>query len=370
MQVENYVIKQARLINEQRVDILVENGIIQDIAEHIESSYETVNFYDDYVSAGWIDIHTHCFDKFEIYGDQPDLIGYPHGVCTVVDAGTAGSDTIDEFYQQALSAKTRVYSLLNISSPGIYAQDELADLNRLNKEAILKSCQKYPDFIVGLKARMSKSVLGDSGNQPLVFAKEMQKLVNLPIMVHIGTAPSVLEDVVDMLDKDDIITHIFNPKDNGIVKNRDLKACVFKAKEKGILLDVGHGTDSFSFEVAKIAFDKNVHVDTISSDIYFRNRLNGPVYNLVTTMNKLLYIGYMLEEVINAVTKNAAKALHFNNLGEIAIGKIADFTVFKMCSKDIKLVDSTHLEVKSHYYIQPTHTIVKNQLYQLEEEKS
>lgn len=369
MKVKNYVIKQARLINEKRVDILVENGIIQKIAPHIESSYETLDFHNDYVSAGWIDIHTHCFDKFEIYGDQPDLIGYPHGVCTVVDAGTAGSDTIDEFYQQAQKAQTRVYSLLNISSPGIFAQDELANLKRLNQESIMKSCQKYPDFIVGLKARMSKSVLGESGNQPLVFAKDMQKLVNLPIMVHIGTAPSLLEDVVDMLDASDIITHIFNPKENGIIKENQIKVCVDKAIKKGILLDLGHGTDSFSFEVARLAFDNNIYVNTISSDIYFRNRLNGPVYDLATTMNKMLYTGYTLQQVIDCVTMNAAQSLHLDHLGQIEVGKTADFTVFKMCSKDLELTDSTKKTVVTHQYIQPTHTIVKNQIYQVEEEK-
>lgn len=369
MRVENYVIKQARLINEERVDILVENGIIQKIAPCIETSYETLNFQDCYVSAGWIDIHTHCFDKFEIYGDQADFIGYPHGVCTVVDAGTAGSDTIDEFYQQVKNAKTRVYSLLNISSPGIFAQDELADLKRLNQEAIIQACQKYPQFIVGLKARMSKSVLGDSGNQPLIFAKEMQKFVNLPIMVHIGTAPSVLEDIVDMLDEYDIITHVFNPKQNGILDKGHIKDCVYQAIEKGIILDLGHGTDSFSFETAKIAFQNGIKVNTISSDIYFKNRINGPVYDLATTMNKMLYIGYSLAEVIRCVTVNASKALHLDHLGSIEVGKTADFTVFHICPQDIELTDSLHQKVPMCHYLKPDYTIVKNHLYQIEEDK-
>lgn len=366
--VENYIIKQARLINEDRVDILVVDGKIAKIAPHIESDFPIYDFHDDYVSAGWIDIHTHCFDKFEIYGDQPDLIGYPHGVCTVVDAGTAGSDTIDEFYQQAQDAKTRVYSLLNISSPGIFAQDELSDLTRLNEKAIVQAYQKYPEFIVGLKARMSKSVLGDSGNQPLIFAKHMQQLLHLPIMVHIGTAPSVLEDVVDMLDEGDIMTHIFNPKQNGIVKEGKIKDCVSQAMQKGIVLDLGHGTDSFSFDVAKLAFANDIKVNTISSDIYFRNRENGPVFDLGTTMNKMLYVGYSLKEVIDSVTMKAAQALHLDMLGSLEVGKLADFTVFKFVKEDKKLIDSLKQKVCIHQYLKPTHTIVKNELYKLKEE--
>ena len=54
MNVKNYVIKQAKLVNGKRIDILVENGIIKEVAPHIESNYEILDFQDDYVSAGWI----------------------------------------------------------------------------------------------------------------------------------------------------------------------------------------------------------------------------------------------------------------------------------------------------------------------------
>ncbi|MEG0275949.1 MAG: amidohydrolase/deacetylase family metallohydrolase [Coprobacillus sp.] len=364
---KNYIIKKANLINGRIVDILVEDGIIKDIQQEIETSLPQIHFGNDFVSAGWIDMHTHCFDKFEIYGDKPDMIGYPHGVCTVVDAGTAGSDNIDEFYQQSLNAKTRVYSWLNISSKGIYAQNELAHLNHLDANKIISACQKYPQFIIGLKARMSKSVLGDSGNKPLEFANEMKKKVNLPLMVHIGTAPSLLEDVVNMLDQKDTITHVFNPKENGIVQGKELKSCILKARQKGVFLDLGHGTESFSFDVAKIAFEKNLLVDTISTDIYFKNRESGPVFDLATTMNKMLYIGYSLEKIIDSVTRKPAEILNLDLLGEISIGKVADFTIFKISNGEKELIDSTGKLVKLEKWIEPTHVIVKNQMFDLKE---
>lgn len=34
---------------------------------------------------------------------------------------------------------------------------------------------KYPDFIIGIKVRMSRSVVGDNGIKPLLKAKKMQK---------------------------------------------------------------------------------------------------------------------------------------------------------------------------------------------------
>ncbi|MFQ9924205.1 MAG: amidohydrolase/deacetylase family metallohydrolase [Beduini sp.] len=366
---ENYLIKKARLTDGQVVDILVHKGVIKEIAANIESNEQIISFGNDFVSAGWMDIHTHCFNKFETYGDKADLVGYRQGVCTVVDAGTSGSDTIDELYQQASKAKTRVYSLLNIACTGIYAQNELADLNHLKRQEILEAYQKYPEFIIGIKARMSKSVLGDSGNQPLHFAKELQKELNLPLMVHIGSAPSKLEEIMDSLDKGDIITHIFNPKENGIKDGNQIKECVYKAIEKGIYLDLGHGTDSFSFNVAKLALDNGIMADTISSDIYFRNRINGPVYDLATTMTKLLAIGYSLNQVIDKVTNMPAKLFNLSHFGKIEVGKTADFTIFRLEEKDIELKDSSGKVMTYHQSITPTNVIVKNQLYNLTEDK-
>lgn len=366
---ENYVIKQACLVDGRVVDILVEQGIIKKIAPVIETDVKQISFGTDFVSAGWIDMHTHCFDKFETYGDQADLVGYRQGVCTVIDAGTAGCDTIDEFYQQAINAKTRVYSLLNIACTGIFAQNELADTNRLKADGIKIACQKYSDFIIGIKARMSKTVLGDSGNSPLIFAKEVQKELKMPLMVHIGSAPSVLEDIVALLEQGDIITHIFNPKINGIKKGNEIKECIYQAIAKGIYLDLGHGTDSFSFDVAKLALTNGIKADTISSDIYFRNRINGPVYNLATTMTKLLAIGYPLVEVIEKVTKRPAQIMRLDQLGTIEIGKIADFTIFKLENKEVELIDSTKQIVNYHQKIVPTKVIVKDQIYDLGKEK-
>ena len=120
--------------------------------------------------------------------------------------------------------------------------------------------------------------------------------------------------------------------------------------------------------MAKLAFANDIKVNTISSDIYFRNRENGPVFDLGTTMNKMLHVGYSLKEVIDSVTVNAAHALQLNMLGSLEVGKLADFTVFKMVQAKQVLIDSLKQEVYTQQYLQPTFTIVKNKLYKLKEE--
>ena len=133
---------------------------------------------------------------------------------------------------------------------------------------------------------MSKTVVGNNGLTPLEWAKKIQKENHqIPLMVHIGSAPPHLEEILQLLEKGDILTHCFNGKDNGIMEKEthQIKPFVKDALAKGVIFDIGHGTDSFNFEVAKAAYDQGIKADSISTDIYIRNRKNGPVYDLATT---------------------------------------------------------------------------------------
>ena len=110
------IIKNARQINGETVDIAVKDGIIQEITEkYAGDGVEIKPGEDVYISPGWIDLHTHAFPKYEPYCAEPDEIGFRTGVTTIIDAGSSGADDIDEFYEIAQQAKTRVLSLLNIS---------------------------------------------------------------------------------------------------------------------------------------------------------------------------------------------------------------------------------------------------------------
>ena len=127
---------------------------------------------------------------------------------------------------------------------------------------------------------MSSSVVGKNGTRPLVLVKEIQRENRqLPLMVHIGNNPPNLDEIADLLTRGDIITHCYNGKPNRILTPSVRCASRSSARCGGVLLDVGHGTASFSFEVARRAIKLGILPHTISSDIYCRNRMNGPVHS-------------------------------------------------------------------------------------------
>ena len=80
--------------------------------------------------------------------------------------------TSDDFYHLTREAATEVYALLNISRVGLIAQNELANMANIDADAVRsRRSNRYPNFIVGLKARESSSVVGENGITPLDRAK-------------------------------------------------------------------------------------------------------------------------------------------------------------------------------------------------------
>ena len=362
------LIKRARLLDERVVDIGIDKGVFVEIAPCVKTSArKTVELDGDtYVSAGWIDAHVHCYEAMNLYYDYPDEIGVSKGVTTVVDAGSTGANNIGDFYERTRSAKTNVYAMINVAKTGIVAQNELANLDGIDKGALMGAVKAYSDFIVGLKVRMSQSVIGTNGIKPLLLAKEMQKACDgIRLMVHIGSAPPELEETLSYLNEWDVVTHCYNGKENGIVDKKSglIKLAAKDAYARGVLFDVGHGTDSFNFAVAKQAFKEGIYSHTISTDIYHRNRENGPVYDLATTMEKFLVVGYKLEEIIRQVTINPAKLFNLASKGMVKVGYDGDLTVFKLVDKEKMLTDSNGFTCKTRWQIMPIRTIVGGNVY-------
>lgn len=362
------LIKNAKTIEGEKLEVAVHQGKITKIGTNLdEAAKKVLDLKNEaFLSAGWIDAHVHCFEKMSLYYDYPDEIGVKTGVTSVIDAGTTGASNMGEFYQLAKEAKTNVYALMNISKWGIVEQDELADLTKIKKELVAKTLGELSDFVVGFKARMSKTVIGENGITPLKLAKEIQKENGgLPLMVHIGSAPPTLSEILSYMEAGDVMTHCFNGKPNGILnqETNEIKEVAKSALAKGVAFDIGHGTDSFNFYVAQKALEDNIKATTISTDIYIRNREHGPVYNLATTMEKLRVIGYSWAEILEKVTVAPAQLFNLKGKGKLIENGDADLTIFTIRAGEKTLTDSNGNTRTAKELIQPVHTIIGGMVY-------
>lgn len=360
------LIRRARLSDGSLSDIAVQEGKIAAVGSVTGDARREWDLAGRvWLSAGWIDSHVHCYPKSPIYHDEADRIGVATGVTTVIDAGSTGADQVDDFYQLTRGCDTRVLALLNIARSGIETQNELADMTRIDGAAVQAALRRLPQFIVGLKARISSSVVESNGIRPLQRAKTLQQENGgLPLMVHIGNAPPDLDQIADLLGRGDIITHCYNGKPNRILTPAgELRASVQQALARGVRLDVGHGSASFSFAVAQAAIARGILPHTISSDIYCRNRLHGPVRSLAHVMSKFLNIGMTLPQVIDCVTAHAADGLRLQGRGRLQPGMDADLTLFDLRSEPCLFTDAHGQTLNGERQLVPLAAVVGGQIF-------
>ncbi|MGX6961915.1 amidohydrolase/deacetylase family metallohydrolase [Vagococcus xieshaowenii] len=358
----------AEIVEEgiQGSEILIRDGYIVSELESDEIVDNIIDAQGHYVSSGFIDSHVHVFEHMALNGINADDIGIRMGVTDVIDAGSTGSSDFYEFNKVIETSQTNVHALINIAKKGLVANlHELRDMNDLSdREEIEETIAQYPNKIIGIKVRLSASVVGDNGVAPLVEAIKIASSLELPIMVHIGNPPPYLPDVFPLLRSGDIVTHAFHgKKDNTILtKEGDLIAEAKSAIDRGVLFDVGHGSASFGFEVFGRFIQKYGQYDfSTSTDLHVRN-VDGPVYSLMITLSKLYSYNIPLNSLLKTVTSIPSKVFNMKNKGSLLPGNKADITIFSIDKHSITLQDSLGVERELFYLFNAQKTIINGEV--------
>jgi dihydroorotase len=308
---------------------------------------ETVDCSGRIVAPGMIDLHVHVFWGVSHYGIEPDPHCVARGVTTAVDAGSAGADTFPGFRKYVIDVSaTRLFAQLNISSQGMLTREigELDDLRYASVPKAIAMIERHRDVILGVKVRLTRNsiVSRESGIRPLYLAREAADAVRLPIMVHPQEAwCDSLDDILAVMRGGDILTHCFHGDSHGILDgDGKVRRSVHEAIERGVIFDVGHGRGSFSWEVAERALRQGIGPTTISSDLHAYN-VDGPVYDLATTVSKFLHLGVPLEEALHKVTATPARALGMSDqIGTLRVGAWGDAVVFDLQQGQFEFRDS------------------------------
>jgi dihydroorotase len=332
-------------------ELLVENGKVSEIGSHIKADrgVETVDLKGHLLTPGWIDMHSHVFDTVGDFCLPADVVGVQSGITTVADAGTSGLLTFSAFRETVVkSSKTRVYALLDPSLLYIATSDFIAHrlgfaTNPKNQdiERAAAVIEENRDLVVGFKVRPTLKS-GASSSPVMDTALPLAEKYDLPIMVHLGRFPAdeVLptEVLLNLLRPGDIITHAYQPRHGMYDVEGNLLPAAKRAIDRGILLDVGHSGNDFSFKTARSGLAQGILPDTISTDL---NCFNIDIIgSLALTMTKFMELGLSLAQVIERVTVNPAKALRKTNvIGSLKPGMPADFTLAELVNEPADLQD-------------------------------
>jgi dihydroorotase len=205
--------------------------------------------------------------------------------------------------------------------------------------------KEYSDAVVGIKtAHYWAQRPFDNDHLPWTAvdaAVEAGNLTGLPVMVDFF--PMLPERpypdlILKKLRPGDIHTHVYAQQFPIINAEGKVYDHMWKARERGIIFDVGHGAASFWFRNAAPAIEQGFAPDSISTDLHTGN-LNGPVIDMLETMNKILNLGVPLVDVIEKSTTAPAREIGRPELGTLKTGREADVAVFAMHEGDFGFVD-------------------------------
>ncbi len=315
-----------------------------------------------YVSPGWVDLHVHIWHGGTDVSIRPRECGAERGVTTLVDAGSAGEANFHGFREYIIEpAKERIKAFLNLGSIGLVACNrvpELRSIQDIDIDRIIEVYGENKEHIVGIKVRASHVITGSWGITPVKVGKKIAKILKLPMMVHVGEPPALYDEVLEVLTAGDVVTHCFNGKaGSSIMEDEDLFGLAERCAKEGVRLDIGHGGASFSFKVAEAAISRGLMPFSISTDLHNRC-MNFPVWDLATTMSKLLSVGMPFEAIINAVTHAPASVIKLSLADGLSPGTRAEFTVFDLVDGDLEATDSNGDVSRLTRLFEPRHAVI------------
>lgn len=322
----------------------------------------TIDLSGAWLSPAWIDLHVHCYCGGTWLSLRPEQIGPATGVGLLVDCGSAGEANFAGLREFIIDpAPFPILAFLNISSIGLVAANRVSELIAeavLNPVRFAACVETHRDVIRGVKVRASNQVVGEWGMAPVRVAKQVARAVGLPLVVHIGEAPPTLGEILGILEPGDIITHCFTGRITTSIGRHESYFRRFETMAAaGLILDVGHGQGSFNYPTARRAIERGLLPDIISTDLHIGN-IWGPVWDLATTMSKMVAIGMAMEDVVERVTVAPARWLHLDGWGRAQAGAPARFTAFHLSDGEEGLPDSDgNIEIVRRFF-EPHCTVV------------
>ena len=331
------------------LDVGIAGGKIVEVAPSLPETdaRRTISARGLYVTPGLIDIHAHVFVNAHDMGGHTDHYCRHSGVTTLCDAGSTGSATFAGLrHVLDTQVRTRVRAFVNLSAIGIVGTSRGGELSHrpyADPEGCARTIIENPDLAIGVKLRYGPGLVWEYTTEPVKIARRTAAMAGVPLMIHVTDSPIPLPDIVAEMAPGDIVTHCYHGRANGIMgpeKQFVLKEIV-EAQRHGIIFDCAHGRNHFSFPMIEKALDQGFLPDTISTDLTLTSATKGPVWDLATTMSKLLHFGMSLDDLVLRATAAPAKIMGYEGtVGTLRPGANADIALLERRTGNFPMTDS------------------------------
>ncbi|WP_407530203.1 amidohydrolase [Methylobacterium oryzisoli] len=354
-------------------DIGIRFGIIEAVEAEIPAAraQRVLDASGKLVLPGLIDLHAHTYPYGSAIGIPADETVPFAGVTTVVSAGDAGANNLAALRRHiAAQTRTRMFAFVHIANNGLsgFPVAELYNIDHAQVEACARAVAENPDFVLGVKVRLSENVVFKHGAEPLRRAIQACELSGRPakVMAHIGgvETPDLMSRILDLLRPGDILTHCYSGAPNiagqftNIVQDGKLLPAALEAKRRGVIFDIGHGGGSFDFTVAEAAIAQGAPPDTISSDLHVVSGNTPGLPFLPWVMSKFLPLGFSLEQVVAMATSAPARVIDRGaTLGTLQVGAPGDVSVMELVEGPVSFVDTRSNTRSGTAFLKPVQTV-------------
>jgi len=315
------------------------------------------------VTPGLVDLHTHVYPLGSALGLPADDLAPFTATTTYVSAGDAGANNFGAFRHYVMAAaRSRMFAFVHISRIGLagFPVGEELNIDYADVDAAARCVAENSDVALGIKVRISRNVVGTNGLEPLRRAIRAAEVsgTGARVMCHIGDAPGDLTTLLDLLRPGDILTHSYSGAGNNVVQNGKVLPAALEAKQRGVIIDVGHGGGSFDYTVAEPAIEQGLTPDTISSDIHALSGNSPGMPYLPWVMSKFLNLGLSLEQVVTLATSAPAGVINrVDKLGSLQIGAPADVSVLELIEEPVEFVDTRNNRRPGTRWLKPVHVV-------------
>lgn len=333
-----------------RMDVGIAGGKIVEVAPSLreDEAHRTISAKDCLVTPGLVDVHAHIFVNCFDMGESTDRLCNSSGVTTVCDAGSAGSANFAGLrFVIDKAVRTRARAFVNLSAIGINGTSrsgELAHFPYADPEGCAHTIAENRDLAIGVKLRYGPGIVWEYTAEPVKKARQAADMAGVPLMIHITDTPLPLPEILAHMKSGDIITHCFHGRDHGIMgpERQLILKEVVEAQRHGIIFDCAHGRGGhFNFPLIEKALDQGFLPDTISTDLTFGTATRGPVFDLTTTMSKLMHFGVTLDDVVLRATARPSRIAGLEGVvGTLRPGASADVAILELRDGNFEFRDT------------------------------
>lgn len=309
---------------------------------------------DDIVWPGFIDFHVHL--KLNgVPGPGIDPVALPRmGVFGAADGGSYSWDHVPPDLQHAGIAVRRFVALL---PEGLTQHPKAPRYQGLTDDVIERAQQCMATSSpppVGLKIRLGQHDAFED-ERLLRDAVWLARRLGLRVMVHLTGTFLPFDDVQAALDSGDVVTHIFHGRRGSILREGHLDPAVETARSRGIMFDVGHGANHFSWRVFRQSLVEGILPDTISTDMTAKTHHVLPVIDLAYVCSKFVDIaGIPWSQIYQATVATPSELLQMSPPSSVVLLTCRD--------GDVSFSDAEGEVVRGKRFWQPEVVIDRNRV--------